>query len=590
METNIYRNALQHTSCAFAYNEAVFDKNGNMIDYIIIDVNQAFEEITGLKRKNIINKKYVKDVAKGAEYAKRWVEIYERAFNEERPIDFEDNSNNLTHNYTVRAFREESNRFITVFNNMTFQKKMQEIGQYFINNIGSEIDFDRITEYARDVSGAEYAAFNLLGENEKEFTTVSAIGISKTIKKALAMLGFDLVGKKWAYDPRKDKKTKEQIITFFDRLQDLSEDVIPEGVISRLVNNFNIGNVVVAKIIKEEKVLGDFTLIFKKGHSLRNQDLLILYLSQLGLFIEKNRLDNALRANQRMFYTLPEFAPFGFLSCNTEGDITYANKRLVEIMDSPSLEATKAINLIRAPRLVESGFSDKLLKCIAENQVIVYEMEYNSIWERHSWLRVHFTPYRDNTSVIGANIIIEDITQKRKKEEELLDRANRDPLTRAYNRNALDTILLERLAESRKNSLVGAIAAVDIDDFKTINDTFGHGVGDSVLMHLAARIKQELREDDLVVRTGGDEFLFYLHNINNKEGATKYVEKIFREISEPYYFEDTYNKEDISLDLSCSIGISIFPEDGKTVEALMSRADEALYKIKKNGKGAYGFA
>lgn len=421
METNIYRNALQHTSCAFAYNEAVFDKNGNMIDYIIIDVNQAFEEITGLKRKNIINKKYVKDVAKGAEYAKRWVEIYERAFNEERPIDFEDNSNNLTHNYTVRAFREESNRFITVFNNMTFQKKMQEIGQYFINNIGSEIDFDRITEYARDVSGAEYAAFNLLGENEKEFTTVSAIGISKTIKKALAMLGFDLVGKKWAYDPRKDKKTKEQIITFFDRLQDLSEDVIPEGVISRLVNNFNIGNVVVAKIIKEEKVLGDFTLIFKKGHSLRNQDLLILYLSQLGLFIEKNRLDNALRANQRMFYTLPEFAPFGFLSCNTEGDITYANKRLVEIMDSPSLEATKAINLIRAPRLVESGFSDKLLKCIAENQVIVYEMEYNSIWERHSWLRVHFTPYRDNTSVIGANIIIEDITQKREKEEELLD-------------------------------------------------------------------------------------------------------------------------------------------------------------------------
>lgn len=137
---------------------------------------------------------------------------------------------------------------------------------------------------------------------------------------------------------------------------------------------------------------------------------------------------------------------------------------------------------------------------------------------------------------------------------------------------------------------MGAIAAVDIDDFKTINDTFGHGVGDSVLMHLAARIKQELRENDLVVRTGGDEFLFYLHNVKNKEGANKYIEKIFREISEPYYFEDTYNKEDVNLNLSCSIGISLFPKDGETVEALRAKADETLYKIKKNGKGAYDFA
>jgi diguanylate cyclase (GGDEF)-like protein len=217
-------------------------------------------------------------------------------------------------------------------------------------------------------------------------------------------------------------------------------------------------------------------------------------------------------------------------------------------------------------------------------------MTYISPWGRQSWFRVHFTPYKDNGLVIGANIIIEDITEKKKNEAELLDKANRDPLTGTYNRNALESILVERLDVSKQDNLISYIAAVDIDDFKNINDTFGHGVGDSVLIHVADRIKQQLKEMDLVIRTGGDEFLVYLHDIKSKEDALDYTKKIFEVLSSPYYFGDSVNKKDINLDLSCSIGISIFPNDGETVEELMLMADNAMYGVKKSGKGTYAFA
>ena len=115
-----------------------------------------------------------------------------------------------------------------------------------------------------------------------------------------------------------------------------------------------------ARIKKEGKTLGDFTLFFKKGKQLKNRDLLILYTSLLGLYIEKSRLDTELKTHQKMLYTLAEYAPIGFLSCDRTGKITYTNEKLLEIIDSPSAEATKEVNLLTFDKLIESGFSDKL--------------------------------------------------------------------------------------------------------------------------------------------------------------------------------------------------------------------------------------
>lgn len=589
MENNIYKEALENISSAFAYHKAIFDDKGKMVDYEFLHVNKSFEDLTGLKRKNIINKRLVRDIEKENKEANSWVDIYEKVILDGLLVEFEKYSDITKCVYTIKAYPVGKEHFVTVFNDKTFHVKIQEIGQYFIDNIGQKMDYDRITEFTQDVSGAKYVVFNLFSETEDHFTTVAIRGLSKKTKKWEALLGFDIVGKKWAYDPNKEEQTKGKAITYFNSLKDLTGNVLPVFIVSNIEKALGIGNVVVTKIFEEEKVLGDFTLVFKRGQSLKNEDLLKLYLSQLGLFIEKNRLDNALKANQRMMLTLAEFAPFGFLSCNTKGEILYANQRLIEIMDSPSVEATKAINLMKVDRLIEIGFSSKLSECMEENEAITYETEYTSLWGRHSWLRVHFTPYVDEVSVIGANIIIEDITDKKKYEEELQDKANRDPLTRTYNRNVLSTILKNRLAISDKENLVSCIGAIDIDNFKDVNDNYGHGVGDSVLKHVAVRIKEILKEDDLIVRTGGDEFLFYLHNVESKEKASDLVRDIFGVISENYHFENTMDGKNISLNICFSIGLALYPSDGKTVETLMKKADKALYRVKNSGKCDYAF-
>jgi hypothetical protein len=108
-------------------------------------------------------------------------------------------------------------------------------------------------------------------------------------------------GKRWSYDKSKEEKTRENDITVFSSLADLTENVVPQKISRAIEKTFDIGEVVVAKIRKEETHLGDFTLMFKKGDHMKNRDLLALYLSELGLFLEKNRLSGELKTSREMF-------------------------------------------------------------------------------------------------------------------------------------------------------------------------------------------------------------------------------------------------------------------------------------------------
>ena len=582
----VYADSISNAQCAFAYHEGVFDDAGEMVDYIFLDVNKAFEDITGLKKEDVIGKRFVRDIIRDEEHGVQWVKIYERTVKEKVPIEFEEYSKENRKYFSVKAFSPENDRFVSLIMDRTIEKKLQEMVQYFIDNVGSEADYHKIAGFACDVSGAAYAAFNLFDKNGRDFTTVALYGIVGDIKKGLKLLGFDVVGKRWSYDKSKEEKTRENDITVFSSLADLTENVVPQKISRAIEKTFDIGEVVVAKIRKEETHLGDFTLMFKKGDHMKNRDLLALYLSELGLFLEKNRLASELNESQKMFYTLAEYAPVGFLSCNTKGTITYANKRLIELMGSPSYDTTKKINLLEFTNLTECGFSQKLKECMQNEKNIEYEFAYKSLWGKFNWLRSYFTPIKENNTVIGANIVIDDITDNKTFEYDLKEKVFRDPLTRAYNRHALENKLPSRLSEVKLKGTICCIAIVDIDNFKEINDNFGHKAGDAVLKYLATRVKKELREYDLFIRTGGDEFLIYLHDIREEKNASNFIKRIFDKITGSYRLMDE-NDEPYKIYVSCSIGASFFPKDGSSVETLMAKADKALYKVKNSGKSNY---
>jgi diguanylate cyclase (GGDEF)-like protein len=119
---------------------------------------------------------------------------------------------------------------------------------------------------------------------------------------------------------------------------------------------------------------------------------------------------------------------------------------------------------------------------------------------------------------------------------------------------------------------------IDLDHFKEINDTQGHGVGDMVLRHIAEKLSRNVRAGDLVTRLGGDEFTVILGNLRTADHAHAIAEKLLTELHRPFIVDDRIIK------ISCSIGISIYPEDGNNAEALLAHADEAMYQVKERGR------
>lgn len=162
-----------------------------------------------------------------------------------------------------------------------------------------------------------------------------------------------------------------------------------------------------------------------------------------------------------------------------------------------------------------------------------------------------------------------------------------DPLTGLPNRALFDDRLEHGLAHSKRHELSFAVMFMDLNDFKEINDTHGHDVGDIVLLTISQRLKEITREDDTVCRFGGDEFLYLLTEVQSERDITIIVEKIIKAVCVPCDIQ--IRDLSISLSISASIGISMFPKDGTTADSLLDVADKAMYRAKRD-KSGYSFA
>jgi diguanylate cyclase (GGDEF)-like protein len=156
-------------------------------------------------------------------------------------------------------------------------------------------------------------------------------------------------------------------------------------------------------------------------------------------------------------------------------------------------------------------------------------------------------------------------------------KADHDPLTGLLNRPLFQDRLHQAISKSKRQNHQFALLFVDVDKFKSINDHFGHHIGDLTLIEIAARLQSSVREDDSVARLGGDEFLVLLENIDQPENAIKVAEKIRMKL------QQIIQVNTISITLKVSIGISIFPIDGSDAELLIDKSDQAMYFMKQSG-------
>jgi diguanylate cyclase (GGDEF)-like protein/PAS domain S-box-containing protein len=211
---------------------------------------------------------------------------------------------------------------------------------------------------------------------------------------------------------------------------------------------------------------------------------------------------------------------------------------------------------------------------------IHYDKDGNTL---HVEVHAHpiFNSSGDIVQVIEYSL---DITERKLAEERIRHLALHDFLTDLPNRNLLFDRISQAIALAHRYQHMAAILYIDLDGFKTINDTFGHKFGDSVLIETANRLRKCIRETDTVARLGGDEFAVILQDLQEKQPIEEIAHKIVQSLAKPF----VHNGRSCLL-RGVSIGISMYPVDAKDTDTLLQKADQAMYRVKKSGKGGYFF-
>ena len=199
------------------------------------------------------------------------------------------------------------------------------------------------------------------------------------------------------------------------------------------------------------------------------------------------------------------------------------------------------------------------------------------------WGAAVYRPYVDDESAQTAGVIavVRDITERKAVEQQIEYQAYHDSLTGLANRRLFQEHLSLALALAQRREKQVAVLFLDLDGFKVVNDSLGHTIGDALLLQVAKRLRNAVRDGDTVARVGGDEFTIVLQELSHAQDAAVVAQKVLRTIAAPM---DVAGHK---LYITASIGITLFPTDGEDAETLLKNADAAMYRAKAEGRNTY---
>lgn len=219
-----------------------------------------------------------------------------------------------------------------------------------------------------------------------------------------------------------------------------------------------------------------------------------------------------------------------------------------------------------------------------QGRVSHFESEVYRQDGKRIWISEHAHAVTDDSGgLLYYEGTVEDISERHHYQAELEHQANHDPLTGLPNRNLLQDRLEQALAHSQRYGGCVALAFVDLDNFKVVNDSLGHAAGDRLLVEVTQRLLSSVRRTDTVARYGGDEFILIIRSDSGINDPILAFERIKLAVSRPLRLDGH------SLHVGCSIGVAVAPGDGKDLQTLLQHADAAMYQAKAAGKGQYHF-
>ncbi|HEX8409603.1 MAG TPA: EAL domain-containing protein [Thermoanaerobaculia bacterium] len=319
-----------------------------------------------------------------------------------------------------------------------------------------------------------------------------------------------------------------------------------------------------------------------KGSSARLIPAIARELREAGERANRRRAEEALRDSERRFRALIEYSSDILTVLDAGGRILYESPSVERLLGHTAGELMGAALEEHVHPEDRHALATALTESAGASTPVTAEFRMRARNGEWRIVEASVSNLLDNAEVGGIVLNSRDITARKQDEEMIRHLAYFDALTGLPNRMLFDDRLAQALAHSRRRGARGlAIMCLDLDRFKTINETLGHGAGDELLRAVASSLSATLREEDTVARLGGDEFLFLLPEVDDVEDAARVARKILTVLEAPF---SVHGHE---LHLTASVGIAMFPLDGDDAETLIRNADTALYRAKKQGGNRY---
>jgi len=271
--------------------------------------------------------------------------------------------------------------------------------------------------------------------------------------------------------------------------------------------------------------------------------------------------------------------------------ITNAQKEIVDV--NPAFSKITGFSrkevLGKNPRILSSGKQTPEFYADMWKSINDFGHWQGEVWNRrkggelYAELLTVSTLLDDNGKVINYVGVFTDITQSKQQQEKLGLMAHYDLLTKLPNRALFTDRFHQAIAHSKRSEHQLAVCFLDLDNFKPVNDNYGHDVGDQLLIEVAQRIKSCIREEDTVSRQGGDEFTLLLNDIESYGQCENTLKRILHALAQPYLIGNT------SHHVTASIGVTLYPDDNEDIDTLIRYADNAMYQAKQSGKHRYHF-
>ncbi|QEQ95651.1 EAL domain-containing protein [Neptunomonas concharum] len=329
-------------------------------------------------------------------------------------------------------------------------------------------------------------------------------------------------------------------------------------------------------------ILGTFAFYQRKPSSPTYEHLAMIEQSArlVSLALERKQVEEELNKLSRAV----EQSPTMVIITDALGIIEYVNEEFSDVTGYQLSEVRGLTPAILNAGETEGAFYKDMWETIKSGHDWHGEMRNKTKSGQIYWSMLSISPILNEQGEITHFIgVSEDISSQKKTQEQIEQLAFYDPLTRLGNRRLFREQLEFELKKAKRNDSIFALFYLDLDNFKQVNDTLGHDVGDRLLQALADRIRQTLRHSDLIARLGGDEFIALLPDVSGPKEAGVVAEKLLAAICQPLQLGGS------EIEATVSLGVTMAPTDGEDWPVLMKNADLAMYRAKRKGRNNYQF-